>query len=259
MAHFLAVQSPCAAAALSRFGFLTLSFWSWFRCFCRRSDRRGGCRVQPDAQEYPGWRPSPSEATGLIFLQAALRKTTRRLPCQRPERIGWPGENRNGDGTEQRLPGFPGRHLDQVVRADEPYEGQIRVMALQRADRVDRVARAETTLDIGNPNARMAGDHSRRGHPLLQPGHAFRRLERVLRRDEPPDLVQAEAAQRDNTDMPVPVMGGIEGSAEQPDAAMAPGRRLRCAFVSAGLAQGRSALHRMGLWRSGEEPQPAFR
>ena len=51
-------------------------------------------------------------------------------------------------------------------------------------------------------------------------GHAVGLFQRVLRRDEPPYLVEVEVAQRQPADMQVTTMRGVERTAEQPDAAM---------------------------------------
>jgi hypothetical protein len=48
------------------------------------------------------------------------------------------------------------------------------------------------------------------------------RFQRVLRRDEPPDFVELDAAQRLAADMEMALMGRIERAAEQPDAPPAP-------------------------------------
>jgi len=70
----------------------------------------------------------------------------------------------------------------------------------------------------------MARDRPRPGEPLRKGGHAVGRLERVLRADEPPDLVEIELLERREADMAMAAMRGVERAAEEPDAAAGPGR-----------------------------------
>jgi len=59
---------------------------------------------------------------------------------------------------------------------------------------------------------------------LLQPQrercHAGDRLQRVLRRDQPPHLVERKMPQREQAQMQVAAMGRVERAAQQPDSAM---------------------------------------
>src|SRR5579871_3773173 len=93
---------------------------------------------------------------------------------------------------------------------------------LQRRDGVGGVAGAEPRFEVEDPDPWMAGQTDRLGAALLEVGHAALRLQRVLRRDQPPDLVEIEALQRFETDVAMTGMGRIEGAAEEADA---PGRR----------------------------------
>ena len=83
--------------------------------------------------------------------------------------------------------------------------------------------RAEPGLDVADPDAR---DRRRRpappGQALVERRHAGSRLQRVLRRDQPPHFVEPETAQRQPADMQVPAMRRVERPAQQPDAASAP-------------------------------------
>src|SRR3546814_4823517 len=60
----------------------------------------------------------------------------------------------------------------------------------------------------GGPRARHAGG---------QWGHPVARLQRVLRRDEPPDLVETQPPERLDADMAVAAVRRIERSTEKPD------------------------------------------
>jgi len=61
------------------------------------------------------------------------------------------------------------------------------------------------------------------------------RLQGILRRDEPPDLVEAEPLQRFKADVTVAGMGRVERPAQQPDA-----RRRRLAEAERSEVQGRT-------------------
>ena len=51
----------------------------------------------------------------------------------------------------------------------------------------------------------------------IQRFHAVRGFQRVLRADQPPDLVEPEDANRLKADMPVAGMGGVERPAKKTD------------------------------------------
>jgi len=55
------------------------------------------------------------------------------------------------------------------------------------------------------------------GEPALKGRHAALRLQRILRRDKPPDLIQVEPLQRLDADMAMAGMSGVEGTAENAD------------------------------------------
>jgi hypothetical protein len=56
----------------------------------------------------------------------------------------------------------------QIIAADDPDEACVRRLSLQRADQVDRVARAEPRLDVGHDNSRPAEPATRRRQPVHQ-------------------------------------------------------------------------------------------
>jgi hypothetical protein len=112
--------------------------------------------------------------------------------------------------------------LAQIVGAHEPYEACLGEAAPQFFQRVGRIARAEPRLDAGDLDAGVVGDLGGKRHALGERRHAGLVLQRILRRDEPPDLVEIEEMERQEADMPMPAMSGVERAAEQPDPAPAP-------------------------------------
>ena len=86
--------------------------------------------------------------------------------------------------------------------------------------------RAERRLDAGHADARVARDlRGRRVTRRARSSERRARLQRILRRDQPPHLIEPERPQAHQADLPVALMGGIEGAAEYADAH--PGEMLR--------------------------------
>jgi hypothetical protein len=79
----------------------------------------------------------------------------------------------------------------------------------------------------------MASERHGAGKPLGKRCHAALRLQWILRRHQPPYLVEAEALQRLEADVEMAGMRWVEGAAQEADA---PRRQL----AEAGRAQGRT-------------------
>jgi hypothetical protein len=99
------------------------------------------------------------------------------------------------------------------------------------------VRTAEPGFEIAYDNALVSGGDL---PSVLQPKgerrHAGDRLQGVLRRDQPPHLVEREAPGGEQAQMQMAAMGGVERAAQQPDAAMPAGARP----ARASGAQGRT-------------------
>src|SRR5262249_18436602 len=106
----------------------------------------------------------------------------------------------------------------QIVAAHQPDETKLGEAALQRAQRVDGIMRTQRALDVHHDDARMAREILGLPHAVLERQEPCPALERVLRRHQPPYIVEAQPLERDLADIDVAVMGGIERAAEQPDA-----------------------------------------
>ena len=129
--------------------------------------------------------------------------------------------------------------LREIVGAHEPHEARLRVTRLQCRERIGGEMRAKSGLEIKDPNAAIGADAPRAGDTCFQRRRALYRLQRILRRDQPPHLVEAEALQGFEADMAVARMRRVERAAEQADAALrqmaetgngAQGRTLRAAL-----------------------------
>lgn len=117
------------------------------------------------------------------------------------------------------LPIRPAVDLRQIIGAHDPNEAHPREKRGQVAQGLRRVDRAQQPLDVGGADVPVVRRRLGRAQPLIEGRHARLGFERILWGDQPPDLVEAEVFQGFQGDMPVPVMGRIEGPAEQPDAA----------------------------------------
>lgn len=89
---------------------------------------------------------------------------------------------------------------------------------LQRPHRIDGETRAEPPLGVGDPNPWISGESSRRRQALRERRHATGRLQRILGRDQPPNLVQPQALERQGSDVKMTGVGRIERTAQQSDA-----------------------------------------
>ncbi len=152
--------------------------------------------VRPDVQEHPCRRPAFDKSACLRLGKSSRSEVTGRLRCQGIGRIRRPGENRNRDQTEEVLPMLPARHLNEVVGAHDPDEPAAGIARLHRPQRIDGVDGAEPAFDVGDAHPPVRRDAARRGESPFERGHLRRALQRVLRRDQPPHLVQRQPLQR---------------------------------------------------------------
>jgi hypothetical protein len=204
----------------------------------RREDRSApphpdGCRrqrVEPCREKHPGRRRRRCQAPGRTGKHPMSCETARSQTAERGKRIRRTGKNRNGSELEDPRPTFPSADLLQVVGAHQPDESRRREAFLQGRQSIRRVTAAERGLDIRNPDMRMLRDGGGLRQPFRERRHARDRLQRVLRRDQPPDLVQVQMLQRQIADVQMAAMGRVERPAQQADLAgpaIAQARRQR--------------------------------
>ena len=141
-------------------------------------------------------------------------------------------EHRHRHGGENPFPAVPARHLHQVVGAHQPDEADAREAAFQRHQGIGGEPGAEAAFHVGDPDRRVADDRPRALHPFVQRQQGTAVLQRILRADQPPDLVQVQAFDRRQADEAVSLVRRVERSAEQADgAAAAVSRRGQGAFA----------------------------
>ena len=198
-----------------------------------RADRGGRQWIEPAMDEGPGGRLGRRQKPPGPFREPGSGKAPRRLGSQRPETIGRPRPDCNRYEVKDLLPGVPAVDLGEVVGAHQPDEAMAGKAPGQPPERGGGVAGPEPRLEIGDLEAGMTGDGLRPGQPLPERRHAVNRLKRVLRADQPPDLVEPEARQGLQADLAMALVGRVERPAEQPDApAGTAGRRLVAAWAA---------------------------
>src|SRR5262249_14802288 len=186
-----------------------------FRC---RADQGGRQWIEPAVDEGPGGRLGRRQKPPGFFREPGPGKAPRRLGSQRPETIGRPRPDCNRYEVKDLLPGVPAVDLDEVVGAHQPDEAMAGKAPCQLPERGGGMAGAEPRLDVGDLEAGMAGDGPGAFQPVLERRHPGRRLQRVLRADQPPDLVEPEAGERRQADLAMPLGGRGERPARQPHA-----------------------------------------
>ena len=168
----------------------------------------GGRRHQRQPARRGDRQPCPGEAPGG---QAGERLQTDARP----------GENSDRNRAENLLPPVPIWELGEVIATHQPDETGARKAPAQRLQRVGGIGRAEFRLNACDDDAPVLGrDLAGLRQALGKGGHPDGRLQRILRRDQPPDLVKAEPLQGEAADMEMAAMGRVERSAEQADPPM---------------------------------------
>lgn len=126
---------------------------------------------------------------------------------------------------EQARPVSPRIDLGQIIGAHQPDKPRLGDPFLQGAYRIDRVTSAERGFDIGRQNGRMTRHRFGARQSVRRRRHARIRFQRILRRYQPPDPIQAKLGQSEQSDMTVAFVRRIERPAHQPDPRRPPARR----------------------------------
>lgn len=150
-----------------------------------------------------------------MFLQPAAGIAFCRRARQCLKRIGWAVEYRNGNGFKDLDPLAPFGDLDQVVGTHDPDESIVRVALSETAQGVDGIACSQIRFRLADVDSTISRNLACRGQTIGIRRHTFNGLQRVLWRDQPPDLIEMEALECQQADVPVTQMRRIEGSAEE--------------------------------------------
>jgi hypothetical protein len=106
----------------------------------------------------------------------------------------------------------------EAVGTHDPDEAHRWIAAGEEAQGLAGVARADPRFEIGDVDAWMVGDAVRLGDPPVDGREFAPILQRIARRHHPPEAVEAQPPQGDETDMPVPEMGRVERATVEADA-----------------------------------------
>ena len=126
-------------------------------------------------------------------------------------------DNRNRHGAGDLAPVPPAVKLRQIVAPHQPHELHLGVAPAQRAQGIERVARAQFALDRGGHDSRAAGLLPGRSQPRRQRRHPGFGLKRVTRRDQPPHRIEVQGFKCPEANTSVPAMRRVETAAEEPD------------------------------------------
>ena len=151
-------------------------------------------------------------------------KTFERLACGGRLSIGPTIEYRNGKRLEDILPTVPTLEICQIVGTHHPNEAMARVAAAETLNCVSAVWTVPTLFAIAHTNRRVADETPRCGQTLFKWRHAALRFKRILRRNQPPELIQIEPFDGLKANMKMAFMRRIERATKQADSRAACGR-----------------------------------
>ncbi len=170
----------------------------------------------PPAHQRPGRWPMQRQRRRLRRRQSPPREPLRRRRQPGAELVARPRQHAHRHRRHDLRPAAPVVEAREVVRPHQPHEMHPAIARLQRLQRRRGIARAEPRLEVGHPHPGMPHDRPRRRQPPLQIRRRIR-LQRIARRDQPPDLIEPERLQRPLADMHMPRMRRIERPAQKSD------------------------------------------
>lgn len=115
-------------------------------------------------------------------------------------------------------PAPPLWQLHQIIRSHQPDEVGAGEAPAQGVERIGCVTRVQVAFDVGGNDPSPIGDGARAVEPRRGAHHVLGTLQRIARRDEQPNLIEAQALQCGACDMQVAIVCGIEAAAQQSDA-----------------------------------------
>jgi len=168
-------------------------------------------------QEHERRRAEAGEQRRVALRSPAPRQNDAGAAGERPQRRSRTVDDQDRHEVGNHAPVPPKVKLAQVVRAHDPDEMRARRPAFEPNDGFVGVARPDLGLESGDGDARIARQAPRRFDPRAHLGEARRQLQRVARRRQPPQAVEAQPPQRQLGNQPMPFVRRVEGAAEQAD------------------------------------------
>jgi len=146
-----------------------------------------------------------------------------RKPAHRARRLGFfiitgAGKHGNWDQRRDVAPVLPAMEFGNSVGAHQPDEAVLWVSVGERPERVDGVAGACLAFEVRHADRCPLRYFLRGDEARLERSHVRALLERVAGRHQPPQFVEAERLDRRQAELAVPLVRGVERSAEKSDA-----------------------------------------
>ena len=157
------------------------------------------------------------EGLGLAKRQAGCPIAQSKQPMQRGKGKRCAVKNRDRHPCGNLLPGPPMVEGCKVIRSHQPNEFMTCKPALQKPDRLHRVAQPVTFFEPKYVQSRVLRHGLRQRKTQFVISQILGLFEGVLRRDQPPDFIEIEPLQRFERDMQMARMGRIERAAEKTD------------------------------------------
>ena len=181
------------------------------------AQRGGGQRRFEAVQEGPGRRLAIGQRGGVGFRNAGARKRLARRAGggikAGPEAV----DHHERNPLRYSAPFLPAVKAPQIVGAHDPDESDARAPGDKPFYRVIGVSRLDDSFETGHVDARVMRERAGGRDALRQRGEPAGVLERIARRDQPPDAVELEPFERQQTGGEMRLMRRIERSAEQAD------------------------------------------
>ena len=174
--------------------------------------------MQAAMQKYPGWWLQRRQFIGRPLRQSLAGEALQRFARTGALSIGLAVKYRNGKRLEDVLPTAPTGKFAEIVGAHDPDKMVARIMAAKMGDGIGAVAAVKAPFAIAYLNRRVAGQLTRRRQALIEGRHAALGFKRILRRHQPPQLIQCEPFDRLQADMEMAFMGRVKGAAKEADA-----------------------------------------
>ena len=126
------------------------------------------------------------------------------------------------DDDDRHLLGYfapllPAMETPQIVRAHDPDESDAGAPGQQPRYRIVSVSRLNDSFETGDVDARMAGERACGRNSFGERSKATRILQWVAGCNQPPDAIELETLEREESRCKMGLMRRIECSAEQPD------------------------------------------
>ena len=175
--------------------------------------------MQPTVKKNPNRRSARNKNTRSLLRQSMTPIATQWLACRSRLSIGPAIKDRNGKRLKDLMPAPPAHEISQIISAHNPDELVARVLAPDPTNSIGGILAAIALLTIADTNRWMARFALGGSVSLFEWLHACQGFQRVLRRNNPPQFIQAKPIDSLPPDMEMAVMGGIERTTEQSDLA----------------------------------------